>query len=343
MKYNFNIMKEAYLYRKLNDMRVRCDLCNHRCIIEDGDKGKCCVRENSKGKLYTLVYRKLISENIDPIEKKPLFHFHPGSYSLSIATVGCNFKCFFCQNHQISQSPCESERIDGRDITPAEIVEHAVKYNCSSISYTYTEPTIFFEYAYDIAKLAGSHDLKNIFISNGFMTRECLDMIGPFLDAANIDLKSFSEKTYKEKIGGRLKPVLDNIVAMKEKGIWIEVTTLIIPEINNSVQELKSIAEFLADVDKSIPWHISAYHPQYKSELPATGFNMIENTIEIGKKAGLKYVYGGNIKDSRYENTICAKCGEIILERSGFSIINKYIENGRCGKCGEILDGILLD
>ena len=333
-------MKEAYLYKKLNDMKVRCDLCSHRCKIEDGEKGKCCVRENISGKLYTLVYRKLISENIDPIEKKPLFHFLPGSYSLSVATVGCNFKCFFCQNHQISQSPCESGSIDGRDIAPGEIVEYAVKYNCSSISYTYTEPTIFFEYAYDIAKLASNSNLKNIFVSNGFMTKESLDMIEPFLDAANIDLKSFSDKTYKEKIGGRLKPVLDNIVAMKEKGIWVEVTTLIIPEINNTVQELKSIAEFLADVDRSIPWHISAYHPQYKAELPATGIDMIESTIEIGKKAGLKYVYGGNIIDNRYENTICAKCREIILERSGFTIINNNMENGGCNKCGEMVEGI---
>ncbi len=336
-------MKEAYLYKKLNNMKVRCDLCSHRCKIEEGEKGICCVRENSNGKLFTMVYRKLISENIDPIEKKPLFHFLPGSNSLSVATVGCNFKCFFCQNHQISQIPCETGVIDGRDIAPGEIVEHAVKYNCSSISYTYTEPTIFFEYAYDIAKLASSRNIKNIFVSNGFMTMEAIDMIEPFLDAANIDLKSFSDQTYKEKIGGRLKPVLDNIVAMKEKGIWVEVTTLIIPGINDSARELKSIAGFLADTDKSIPWHISAYYPQYKSELPATGIEIIENTIEIGKKAGLKYVYGGNIRDSRNENTVCVKCGETVLERSGFSIVDDHMENGACGECGEIVDGIFKD
>ena len=333
-------MKEAYLYRKLKDMKVRCDLCGHRCVIEDGEKGKCCVRKNSNGKLYSLVYRKLISENIDPIEKKPLFHFLPGSHSLSVATMGCNFNCFFCQNYQISQAPCESGKIDGRDIAAGKIVEHALKYKCSSISYTYTEPTIFFEYAYDIAKLASSHNIKNIFVSNGFMTRESLDMVEPFLDAANIDLKSFSDKTYREKIGGRLGPVLDNIIAMKEKGIWVEVTTLIIPGINSSKQELKSIAEFLSDIDKSIPWHISAYYPQYKSELPATDIGIIESAIEIGKNAGLKYVYGGNIRDSRYENTICAKCGELILERSGFSIINNNMKNGKCSRCGEIVDGV---
>ena len=333
-------MKEAYLYKRLNGARVRCGLCNHRCIIEDGEKGKCCVRKNSNGKLYSLVYRKLISENIDPIEKKPLFHFLPGSYSLSVATVGCNFNCFFCQNHQISQAPCESGKIDGRDIAPGEIVKHALKYNCGSISYTYTEPTIFFEYAYDIAKLADSRNIKNIFVSNGFMTRESLDMIEPFLDAANIDLKSFSDKTYREKIGGRLKPVLDNIVAMKEKGIWVEVTTLIIPGINSSKQEIKSIAEFLSDTDKTIPWHVSAYYPQYKSELPATDIHIIESAIEIGKNAGLKYVYGGNIGNNRYEDTICAGCGESILERSGFSMINNNMKNGKCSKCGEIIDGV---
>lgn len=333
-------MREAYLYTKLKNLKVRCDLCNHRCMIKEGERGKCCVRENIKGKLYSLVYRKLISENIDPIEKKPLFHFHPGSYSLSIATVGCNFKCFFCQNHQISQMPCESGKIEGRDISPEDIVEYALKYKCKSISYTYTEPTIYFEYAYDIAKLASSHNIKNIFVTNGFMTKECLGMIEPFLDAANIDLKSFSNKTYEEKIGGRLRPVLDNIIAMKEAGIWIEVTTLIIPGINSSRKELKGIADFLADVDKTIPWHISAYSPQYKSDLPATGVDIIKDAIEIGKKAGLKYVYGGNIGNGRYENTICNGCDETIIERIGFTVVNNHLEKGKCSHCGEAVDGV---
>ncbi|MCJ7666288.1 MAG: AmmeMemoRadiSam system radical SAM enzyme [Actinobacteria bacterium] len=333
-------MREAYLYTKLKNLKVRCDLCNHRCMIKEGERGKCCVRENIKGKLYSLVYRKLISENIDPIEKKPLFHFHPGSYSLSIATVGCNFKCFFCQNHQISQMPCESGKIEGRDISPEDIVEYALKYKCKSISYTYTEPTIYFEYAYDIAKLASSHNIKNIFVTNGFMTKECLGMIEPFLDAANIDLKSFSNKTYVEKIGGRLRPVLDNIIAMKEAGIWIEVTTLIIPGINSSRKELKGIADFLADVDKTIPWHISAYSPQYKSDLPATGVGIIKDATEIGKKAGLKYVYGGNIGNGRYENTICNGCDETIIERIGFTVVNNHLEKGKCSHCGEAVDGV---
>jgi len=333
-------MKEAYLYAKLKNNKVRCDLCNHRCVIEDDNKGKCCVRENREGKLYSLVYRKLISENVDPIEKKPLFHFQPGSYSLSIATAGCNFKCFFCQNHEISQMPCEYGRIEGRDISPEEIIEHAVEYKCSSISYTYTEPTVYFEYAYDIAKLASSQNIKNVFVTNGFMTRESLEMIEPYLDAANVDLKSFSEETYKEKIGGRLKPVLENIKFMKEKGIWIEVTTLIVPGLNNTEDELNKIAEFLVNTDKSIPWHISAYYPQYKSNLPATGIEQIEIAINIGRKAGLKYVYGGNIPGSQHENTICPRCNESLIERRGFSISKNLLEDSKCRNCGTKIEGI---
>ncbi|HAJ95813.1 MAG TPA: AmmeMemoRadiSam system radical SAM enzyme [Actinobacteria bacterium] len=332
-------MKEAYLYSKLKNNKIRCDLCNHRCIIEDGEKGICCVRENRNGILYSLVYRKLISENIDPIEKKPLFHFQPGSNSLSIATVGCNFKCFFCQNYQISQMPSDDKNIEGRDISPGEIVDHAIENDCSSISYTYTEPTIYFEYAYDTARLASKKGLKNIFITNGFMTRECIEMIDPYLDAANIDLKSFSEDTYRDKIGGRLKPVLDNIKTMHEKKIWIEITTLIIPGFNDSLDELEKIAGFISSVDKGIPWHISAYYPQYKSDLPATGINQIEIAISIGRKAGLKYVYGGNISSGDHDNTYCPECNELLIKRQGFSVFENNIINGKCSRCGIKING----
>ncbi len=339
MKYNFSIMKEAYLYSKLKNNKVRCDLCNHRRIIGNGEKGICCVRENRNGVLYSLVYRKLVSENIDPIEKKPLFHFQPGSDSLSIATVGCNFKCFFCQNYQISQMPSDNGTIEGNDISPEEIVDHAIENDCSSISYTYTEPTIYFEYAYDTAKIAREKGLKNIFITNGFMTRDCIEMIGPYLDAANIDLKSFSEDTYKNKIGGRLKPVLDNIKNMHEKKIWIEVTTLIIPDLNDSAEELDRVAGFVSDIDKGIPWHISAYYPQYKSSLPATGIKQIEIAINIGRKAGLRYVYGGNIFSGNYENTYCPDCNNLLIERKGFSISENNIRDGKCSRCGNIING----
>jgi len=288
-------MKEAYLYQKKENGKVRCNLCNHRCHIKEGKTGKCFVRKNIGGVLYSLVYRKLISENVDPIEKKPLFHFLPGTRSLSIATVGCNFRCFFCQNWHISQLPSDHGEIEGKDVPPGKIVEDAVSAGCQSIAYTYTEPTIFFEYAYDTAKIAHKRGLKNIFVTNGFMTEECLEMIKPYLDAANIDLKSFSDRTYRNKMGGRLKPVLSNIKFMKDLGIWIEVTTLVIPGINDSDKELKNIADFLADLDSGIPWHISAYYPTYKSDIPPTKKEKIEKAIVIGKEAGLKYVYGGNI------------------------------------------------
>jgi len=287
-------MKEAYLYKKRKDGKTACYLCHHYCLIKDGELGKCSVRKNEKGILYSLVYRKLVSENVDPIEKKPLYHFLPGTNSLSVATAGCNFKCFFCQNWQISQQPCHHDIIEGRDVSPQEIVQHALDLKCQSISYTYTEPTIFFEYAYDTAVIASGKGLKNIFVTNGFMTRECLEMIKPYLDAANIDLKSFSENTYR-KMGGHLKPVLDNIKLMRQMGVWIELTTLIIPGLNDSERELKEIAGFIARLDAGIPWHISAYFPMYRSDIPPTGREKIEMAMDIGKQAGLKYVHPGNI------------------------------------------------
>ncbi len=333
-------MKEAYLYKKLDDKKVRCNLCNHRCLIKNQDKGKCCVRKNIDGVLYSLVYRKLIAENSDPIEKKPLFHFLPGTYSLSIATVGCNFKCFFCQNFNISQTPSDFDIIEGRDVSPEVLVSHALANGDESISYTYTEPTIFFEYAHDTAKLANEKGLKNVFVTNGFMTKECIMMIKPYLDAANVDLKSFSEDTYKQKIGGRLKPVLSNIVLMKKLGIWVEVTTLIIPGINDSKDELRQIAEFLAGIDKGIPWHISAYYPQYKSDIPPTSVEQIKIAISIGKNAGLKYVYGGNIPGSIYENTSCPKCSSLLIERTQFSVSGNKLKKNLCPACGERIEGI---
>jgi pyruvate formate lyase activating enzyme len=333
-------MKEAYLYKKKDNKMVRCNLCNHRCLIKNQDKGKCCVRKNIDGVLYSLVYRKLIAENSDPIEKKPLFHFLPGTYSLSIATVGCNFKCFFCQNFNISQTPSDFDIIEGRDVSPEELVNHALANGDKSISYTYTEPTIFFEYAYDTAELASKKGLKNVFVTNGFMTKECIMMMEPYLDAANVDLKSFSEDTYKKKIGGRLKPVLNNIILMKKLGIWVEVTTLIVPGINDSKGELQQIAEFLVGIDKGMPWHISAYYPQYKSDIPPTSIEQIKTAISIGKDAGLKYVYGGNIPGSKYENTHCPNCNNLLVERAGFSVSGNKLKKGFCFSCGEKIEGI---
>jgi pyruvate formate lyase activating enzyme len=333
-------LKEAYLYKRIGNKKIRCDLCSHRCVLNDQETGICYVRKNIDGTLYSLVYQKLIAENSDPIEKKPLFHFLPGTTSLSIATVGCNFRCFYCQNYGISQAPSDFGRIEGEDVPPEVIVEHALANGNKSISYTYTEPTIFFEYAYDTAKIANKKGLKNIFVTNGFMTKESLIMIEPYLDAANIDLKSFSDDTYREKMGGRLKPVLNNIILMKKMGIWVEVTTLVIPGINDSRGELEEIARFLAGVDKGIPWHISAYYPSYRSDIPPTSLEKIESTVGIGRKAGLKYVYGGNISGSWYENTICPNCNSVLIKRNGFSVTEFKLKDGSCPVCGEKIEGI---
>lgn len=287
-------MKQAILYEKLKkDDKVQCGVCNHRCIISSGKRGICGVRKNEKGKLYSLVYGKAIAENIDPIEKKPLYHFLPGTRTLSIATVGCNFRCLHCQNADISQA----EFISGRDLPPEKIVEDALKYNCPSIAYTYTEPTIFVEYALDTMKLAKDKGLKNVWVSNGYMTKETLDLISPYLDAINVDLKAFTEKFYQEVCGAKLKPVLENLKDIKKRKIWLEVTTLIIPTKNDSVEELKNIAEFIKKhLGAETPWHVSRFFPTYKlTEVPSTDVEKIYQAVEIGKKAGLKYVYGGNI------------------------------------------------
>jgi len=333
-------MKECYLYTKLEKGKIRCDLCNHRCVINEDETGKCFVRKNINGKLYSLVYGKLIAENVDPIEKKPLFHFLPGTYSYSIATVGCNFKCFFCQNYQISQMPSDENYIDGKLTSPEAIVQNALKYNCKSISYTYTEPTVYFELAYDTSVLAKKNNLKNVFVTNGFMTKEALDMIAPYLDAANVDLKSFSDEFYKKYIGGRLTPVLENIKYMKKLSIWVEVTTLLIPGLNDSVDELTQIAKFLKEINKNIPWHISAYYPQYKSNIPPTSFDSIKKAVEIGKSIGLSYVYGGNVAFSDLEDTVCPNCQNILIKRKGFSILKNNVNNGSCNSCGYKIDGI---
>ena len=333
-------MKEAYLYKKLESAKVRCDLCSHRCVIDSGGRGKCGVRENREGKLYSLVYDRVISENVDPIEKKPLFHFLPGTQSLSIATTGCNFKCFFCQNWQISQMHCDHDSIEGRNIPPGKIVADAISYNCESISYTYTEPTIYFELAYDTAEIARKNNIRNVFVTNGFMTNECLEMIKPYLDAANIDLKSFSDDFYRKNCDGRLKPVLNNIKTMFKSGIWIEVTTLLIPGLNDSDRELEEIATFIAGISDYIPWHISAYYPQYKCKIPRTDTDSIKRAMEIGKNAGLKYVYGGNVAGTDYENTRCPGCGETVLERNGFSVIDEKLAGGCCRSCGRKIDGV---
>ena len=336
---------EAYLYESLQGKQVKCHLCNHRCVIKDSRRGLCGVRENRGGVLETLVYGRIIASHIDPIEKKPLYHFWPESLSYSIATVGCNFKCIFCQNADIAQMPSDHKgTIRGGYVSPEEVVGEAIKGNCKSISYTYTEPTVFFEFAYDTAIRAHEKGIQNVFVTNGYMTHEALDMISPYLNAANVDLKAFTNDFYKTYCGAKLAPVKETLIKMKSLGIFLEVTTLIIPGLNDETQELEGLAAFIADVlGTETPWHISAFHPTYKlMDRPRTPVGTLVAARDTGLKAGLKYVYTGNVPGEDGEKTFCYRCGKILMDRWGFYIRKNRIENSRCKYCGAVIHGVGL-
>ncbi|MBU1397702.1 MAG: AmmeMemoRadiSam system radical SAM enzyme [Proteobacteria bacterium] len=334
---------EALLYEHLKDKKVRCNLCKHNCTIEDGKRGICGVRENREGVLNTLVYGKLIARQIDPIEKKPLFHFLPGSLSYSIATAGCNFKCLFCQNADISQMPDDNKGlIMGGSCTPEDVVASAVKANCKSISYTYTEPTVYFEFARDTAILAQKKGLKNIFVTNGYMSREALGMIQPFLDAANVDLKAYNKDFYRKMCGAKLENVKETLVDMKSSGIFVEVTTLLIPGLNDDKKEIEELAMFITDsLGPETPWHISRFHPTYKLEdRPSTPLETLVSARKTGMKCGLKYVYTGNVPGEEGESTFCYNCGKMLIERIGFYVKKNAVENGMCPHCRAHIDGV---
>ncbi len=334
-------MKEAYLYEKMENQRVRCFLCNHRCLIKEGARGICGVRENQGGTLVSLVYGKVIARHVDPIEKKPLFHFLPGSRSYSLATAGCNFRCLFCQNADISQMPADRSQIWGEEMTPSMIVEEATGSRSFSISYTYTEPTIFFELAVDTARLAVKKGLKNIFVSNGYMTEECLEEISSDLHGANVDLKAFTDKFYKEQCGAKLEPILRTLEIMRKMGVWVEVTTLLIPGLNDSTEELKGLAGFLSNLDPDIPWHISRFHPSYRlMNVRPTPPESIQRARDIGYEAGLKYVYTGNLPGDEGEKTYCHQCKELLIDRIGFNVRKQAIRDNRCPRCNALIPGV---
>ena len=280
--------------------------------------------------------------NIDPIEKKPLFHFLPASTSMSISTVGCNFKCKHCQNYDISQYPKEHTDIPGNNVSPEEVIRAAERAGCKSISYTYTEPTIFFEFAYDCARLARERGIRNVFVSNGYTSPEAVRAIAPFLDANNIDLKG-SDEFYKKICGARLQPVLDTIKLMKELGVWVEVTTLIIPSHNDSEESLNSIIDFIKSVDAAIPWHVSQFYPTFELlDQPRTPVQTLRQARDMGLKKGLKYVYEGNVPGEGGENTYCPACGELLIHRIGYQILQNNIKDGKCFKCSAILEGVWI-
>ena len=332
---------EAMLYSAQENGEVVCSLCAHRCRIAPGKFGVCGARQNRRGLLYSLVYAELIAAHVDPIEKKPLYHVYPGSLSFSIATRGCNFRCRFCQNWEISQtSAARSNDFSGRSFSAGDVVRAAKAQNCRSIAYTYTEPTIFFEYAYDTAVLAHSEGLANVFVTNGYMTPEALETIHPHLDACNVDLKSFRDEFYREMCRARLEPVLESIRLMKELDIWVEITTLIIPGQNDSDEELARIARFISDLDRDIPWHISRFHPDYEyTSAPSTPPETLRRAFRIGRREGLRYIYIGNILGES-EDTFCPSCGENLISRSGFSVSRLRMETGRCPFCGHAVAGL---
>jgi pyruvate formate lyase activating enzyme len=336
-------MMEAYLYEPQKELTVKCNLCSHRCLVRPNKRGICNVRENRNGMLSTLVYGKLIAQHVDPIEKKPLFHLLPGSRSYSIATVGCNFKCLFCQNADIAQMPSDrSGMIVGDPVSPEAVVAAAVQTGCRSISYTYTEPTVYFEFAHDTAKIAHEKGLLNVFVTNGYMTPEALRMISPYLDAANVDLKSFSDNYYNKYCGARLSPVQETLILMKSLNILVEITTLLVTGLNDEKTELESLARFIVEsLGPETPWHISRFHPTYKlTDRPPTPLKSLTTARDIGLAAGLKYVYLGNVPGENGESTACPGCGRMLIERRGFTVGKNRLKEGRCPDCSVEIRGV---
>lgn len=338
------MLKEAMLVRELGDQTVQCRVCEHACVLHPGAVGICGVRENRDGVLYLAVYGDAVATHIDPIEKKPLFHFFPGSDALSIGTYGCNLRCNWCQNWDLSQvrNPGQLSNMRNMHYSPEELVSIARQRRSQSIAYTYNEPTVFFEYTYDVARLARQHGIKNVYVSNGYMSLECLEMLTPYLDAINVDLKGFTDVMYTRYTGAHLEPVKRNIAFIaQETDIWIEVTTLVIPELNDSDDELRAAAEWLASVDPDMPWHISAFHPSYKMlDRPRTSVTTLERAYKIGKDAGIKHIYVGNVRDPGKESTYCPECSTRLIQRNGYSIRILWDKPGKCPSCGTPIAGV---
>lgn len=333
-------MVEALLYRREEKKKVRCFLCAHGCLLREEQTGICRVRKNVAGILYSLNTDRVIAVHLDPIEKKPLYHFLPGSKSLSIAAMGCNFSCPFCQNHELSQV-LEEKRIGGEKISPESLVDTAIRSRALSISYTYTEPTVFFELMLETARLAKQANLRNVMVTNGYMSREALDMISPYLDAANVDLKSFSEDFYRIHCGAKLQPVLETIREMKRRGIWLEVTTLLIPGLNEEPDDQKKLISFLLELDPFLPWHVSRFFPQYQlTDRPLTPEGDIFRFLDLAAEMGLRFVYGGNLDDERRSDTFCPECRHRLVRRNRYQVESPGMAGGACLRCGRPIPGV---
>lgn len=335
--------KEALFYQKLKDKRVRCNICQRRCIIENNDRGYCLTRLNQEGKLYTLIYSQVSSWAVSPIEKKPLYHFYPGSEWLSLGTLGCNFRCPGCQNWEIAHDEVELNQKKTDTITPEQSITLAKSHDCKGISWTYNEPTVWFEYTLDGARLAKENDLLTNYVTNGFITSEALDMIAPYLNAFRVDIKGFSKEFYKKICHiSDFEGILEVTKRTKEKwGMWVEIVTNVTPGYNDDETQLKDIASWIKnDLGEGTPWHITRFIPHLElSSVPATPVSTLEKAREIGLKQGLLYVYLGNVFGHPAENTYCHRCKRLLIERKGLYITDNKIEQGKCSYCGVKIPG----
>lgn len=333
-------LKEAYYYKKLEGDRVQCLNCPHECILSPGERGLCRVRENIGGKLYTHAYSNPCAVHIDPVEKKPLFHFLPQSSALSIATAGCNFRCKYCQNWSISQK--RPEETQNYDLTPQQVVDYAVKEKIPIIAYTYSEPSVFYEYMIDIAKIAKKEGIKNVWVTNGYLNPEPLLELCKYIDAANVDIKWFTEDLYREISGGSLEPVLTTCKILVENNVHLEITNLVVPTLNDDENMIRELVIWIREnLGPDIPLHFSRFFPRYKLQhLPPTPIETLLKARQIALEEGLHYVYIGNYPGGEWENTYCPNCGKLLIERRGFTVLQNNIIDGRCKFCNQKIYGV---
>jgi pyruvate formate lyase activating enzyme len=324
---------------------VRCVACAHRCVLRPGRVGICGVRQNRGGSLYTLVYGQVVASKAEPVEKKPFYHFWPGSSAFSVATAGCNFHCAFCQNWAISQAHREGVVPESRQVTPQAVVREAVAAGVRSVAYTYVEPTVFIEFALDSMVLARAAGLHNLFVTNGYETLEAIELVAPYLDAANIDLKSANDRFYRRVCGARWEPVRDSVIEMRRRGIWVELTTLVIPGLNDDRRELRAMAEWIATaVGPETPWHLTRFQPAYRlADLRPTPAATLVEAAEIGREVGLRHVYVGNAPEAEEATTFCAGCGERLISRADYAVTEWRLVDGHCPLCRHALAGVGLE